>query len=140
MLKSMKLPLMAGALAIPLALLSGGAQAQVATYCGGGVTGDGVYASPSSDGNTLLIIYVMNLQNRRQTTIPSVNVTVNYVPGVEPISGSPLRLIGLRPGQQVTVQLGKQSFYNPSGEAPQQSRTDILNRIRQATTVTCGPP
>lgn len=137
MLSYVKLPALAAALAIPMALASGAAQAQIASYCGGSVAANAFYNTVQSNGRTSVVSYFVQLQNRTNQPIPLINVTFNYNLATDRISGSPPGARGLQPYQQITVLLGKQAINNPSGSGAL-NPTDLNNGVPHATSVICA--
>lgn len=137
MSRYVNLSAMAAAVAIPLALASGGAQAQVATYCGGSVAANAFYNNVQSNGRNSTVSYFVQLQNRTNRVIPLISVTFGYTPAHDRINGSPPGPRGLQPYQQITVVLGKQNFANPSGQGAL-SPYDLNNGTPHATSVICA--
>lgn len=132
-----KLSAMAATVAIPMALASAGAQAQVATYCNGSVAANAFYNTVQSNGRNSTVSYFVQLQNRTNRPIPLIAVTFGYIPAYDRISGSPPGTQGLQPYQQITVLLGKQNFTNPSGQGAL-SPYDLNNGSPHATSVICA--
>lgn len=137
MLNSAKMAATAAALAIPMALTSAGAQAQVATYCGGTVAANAFYNTVQSNGRTSTVSYFVQLQNRTNQVIPLISVNFNYTLATDRINGSPPGARGLQPYQQVTVLLGKQALNNASGQGALNA-TDLNNGVPHATSVICA--
>ena len=107
-----KLAALAATAALPLALASTGAQAQMARYCEGRIVANAFYSNVQSNGSRSTGIYFMQLQN---ISGEPIRYTVGFTaPRThEAQSGSPVA--HLASYQQVTVQLGKQNFNNPAG-------------------------
>lgn len=137
MSRFVKLSAMAAAVAIPLALASGGAQAQIATYCNGSVSANAFYNNVQSNGRSSTVSYYVQLQNRTNQAIPLISVTFGYTAAYDRIAGSPPGTRGLQPYQQITVLLGKQNFNNPSGQGAL-SPYDVNNGTPHATSVVCA--
>ncbi|WP_424810580.1 hypothetical protein [Roseococcus sp. YIM B11640] len=139
MTKFLKIPVLAAALAVPMALAAGGAQAQIATYCNGSVSANAFYNNVQSNGRNSTVLYYAQFQNRTNRVIPLYSVTFSYTPAHDRISGSPPPPAGpsLQPYQQVTVLLGKQNFTNPSGHGAL-SPYDLNNGVPHAVSVICA--
>lgn len=120
--------------ALPIAFASIGAQAQTASYCGGKIAANAFYSNVISNGSRSTVVYFAQLQNR---TGQSVNYHVAFdgfrrlsPPATNTQSGT--EMATLTSYQQVTVNLGQQSFNNPTG-------TGGLNQgdIARYVTVAC---
>lgn len=108
-----KLTALAAAAALPLALASTGAQAQMATYCEGRIVANAFYSNVLSNGSRSTGVYFVQLQNRSDQAIRyTVRFTAPHTHEAQ--NGHPIA--HLASYQQVTVQLGKQNFNNPSGQ------------------------
>lgn len=134
-MSKLTLTALAAAAALPMALASGAAQAQIATYCNGSLVANSFYNNVQSNGRTSTVLYYVQLQNR--TEVPLFRYTVRFTH-----AGSTNRQNGsvaatLPPYQQVTVLLGQQQFHNPSGTGAL-SPTNTASGVPHYTQVQCG--
>ena len=115
--------------ALPIAFASFGAQAQMARYCEGRIVANSFYSNVQSNGSRSTVPYFVQLQNQSGEAIRyTVRFTAPHI--MQAQNGS--TVAHLASYQQVTVQLGVQSFSNPSGTG-QLSQADMV----RYTQVTC---
>ena len=113
MSKRFTLTALAAMAALPIALASSGAQAQMARYCDGRIVANAFYSNVNSNGSRSQGVYFVQLQNQSGDPIRyTVRFTAPHI--LEAQNGSVVA--HLASYQQVTVQLGKQNFNNPSGQ------------------------
>jgi hypothetical protein len=129
MSKRFTLAALAALAALAVAFASMGAQAQMARYCDGRIVANSFYSNVQSNGSRSTVPYFVQLQNQSGETIRyTVRFTAPHIMGAQ--NGS--TVAQLPSYQQVTVQLGTQSFNNPSGTG-QLSQADLI----RYTQVTC---
>ena len=113
MTKRFTLTALAAMAALPIALASTGAQAQMARYCDGRIVANSFYSNVQSNGSRSTVTYFVQLQNQSGDPIRyTVRFTAPHV--FEAQNGSVVA--HLASYQQATITLGKQNFNNPSGQ------------------------
>ncbi|MDB5415916.1 MAG: hypothetical protein JWR10_4251 [Rubritepida sp.] len=135
MSRTFALPALAAAIAIPMALASGAAQAQIAQYCGGKIVANAFYNNVQSNGSRSTVSYYVQLQNRTAERIPLYAVTFSYNLAHNRQNGS--NSASLPPYQQVTILLGTQTLNNASGTGALNA-TDVNNGVPHATSLVCA--
>lgn len=126
---SKNLTLAAMALAVPMALAAGSAQAQMARYCDGRIVANSFYSNVQSTGSRSTGIYFVQLQNQSGEPI---RYTVRFTAPHNREAQNGSVVANLASYQQATVTLGKQNFNNAAG-------TGILSQadIMRYTQVVC---